>query len=262
MADLQEKQMTESNAMNSVLEEKVSKVQIFLASIFSMQTFKTPYSLGAVWPFRPTKCNLLGDFLSCTLPTIFLTDYLLSVQGLAQLVSARSSVRKAPCSVHLFTDTTAILNYFDLRSIMGCPGGHDYDPVYSLSIRNMAFTLNFSGKRRSLLHPNTAQRSFPHYNLILRKLLETIPWKALVNSDQNLVMPPGHPIILLKSNLFNMAAVSVKGLFQGVTSNPWWRAWDLFQLVSTVAIYTARMRVMFKCPATSLKLFPSMCLWI
>lgn len=48
MADLQEKQMTESNAMNSVLEEKVSKVQIFLASIFSMQTFKTPYSLGAV----------------------------------------------------------------------------------------------------------------------------------------------------------------------------------------------------------------------
>lgn len=47
MADLQEKQMTESNAMNSVLEEKVSKVQIFLASIFSMQTFKTPYSLRA-----------------------------------------------------------------------------------------------------------------------------------------------------------------------------------------------------------------------
>lgn len=47
MADLQEKQMTESNAMNTVLEEKVSKVQIFLASIFSMQTFKTPYSLRA-----------------------------------------------------------------------------------------------------------------------------------------------------------------------------------------------------------------------
>ena len=61
------------------------------------------------------------------------------------------------------------------KEYYGMPRGHDYDPVYSLSIRNMAFTLNFSEKRRSLLHPNTAQRSFPNYNLILRKLLETMP---------------------------------------------------------------------------------------
>ena len=88
-----------------------------------MQTFKTLYLLGAVRPFRPITCNLLGDFWRYTLLTIFLTDYLLSVQGLAQLVSARSSVRKAPSSIDLFTDTAAILNYFDLRSIMGCPGG-------------------------------------------------------------------------------------------------------------------------------------------
>ena len=87
-----------------------------------MQTFKT-LLLGAVRPFRPTACNLLGDFWRYTLLTIFLTDYLLSVKGLAQLVSARSSVRKAPSSIDLFTDTAAILNYFDLRSIMGCPGG-------------------------------------------------------------------------------------------------------------------------------------------
>ena len=53
---------------------------------------------------------------------------------------------------------------------MGCPGGHDYDPLYSRSIRNMAFTVNLSGKRRSLLYPNMAQRSFSHYNVILRKL--------------------------------------------------------------------------------------------
>ena len=33
------------------------------------------------------------------------------------------------------------------------------------------FNVHFSGKRRSLLHPNTAQRSFsPHYNLFLGKL--------------------------------------------------------------------------------------------
>ena len=40
------------------------------------------------------------------------------------------------------------------------PGEHEHNPLYLLSIRNMAFTLNFSGKRRSLLNPNTAQRSF------------------------------------------------------------------------------------------------------
>ena len=39
-------------------------------------------------------------------------------------------------------------------------GEHERNPLYSLSIRNMAFTLNFSGKRGSLLNPNTAQQSF------------------------------------------------------------------------------------------------------
>ena len=88
-----------------------------------MQTFKTLYPPAVGRPFRPTTCNLLGDFWRYTLLTIFLTDYLLSVQGLAQLVSARPSVRKAPSSIDLFTDTAAILNYFHLRIIMGCPGG-------------------------------------------------------------------------------------------------------------------------------------------
>ena len=88
-----------------------------------MQTFKTLYPLEVGRPFRPTTCNLLGYFWRYTLLTTFLTDYLLSVQGLAQLVSARSSVRKAPSSIDLFTDRAAILNYFDLRSVMGCPGG-------------------------------------------------------------------------------------------------------------------------------------------
>ena len=32
--------------------------------------------------------------------------------------------------IHLFTDTAAILNSLDLRSIMG----HEHDPIYSLSI--------------------------------------------------------------------------------------------------------------------------------
>ena len=44
-------------------------------------------------------------------------------------------------------------------------------------------TVYFSGKRRSLLHPNKAQRSFfPFYNLILTKFLEKMPGKALANT--------------------------------------------------------------------------------
>ena len=82
-----------------------------------MQTFKTLYPLGGGRPFRPTTCNLLGDFWRCTFLTIFLTDYLLSVQGLAQLVNARSSVRKAPSSVDLFTDTAAIYSLNLIYSI-------------------------------------------------------------------------------------------------------------------------------------------------
>ena len=37
-----------------------------------------------------------------------------------------------------------------------------------------------------------------------------MPRKALVNSKQDVLMPPGHPIILLNSNIFNVVAVSVK----------------------------------------------------
>ena len=37
-----------------------------------------------------------------------------------------------------------------------------------------------------------------------------MPRKTLLNTKRNVLVPPGHPIILLKSNLFNMAAVSVK----------------------------------------------------
>ena len=37
-----------------------------------------------------------------------------------------------------------------------------------------------------------------------------MPCKALINTKQNVLIPPGHPITLLKSNLFNMAATLVK----------------------------------------------------
>ena len=37
-----------------------------------------------------------------------------------------------------------------------------------------------------------------------------MPRKALVNTKRIVLMPHGHPIILLKSNLLNTTAVSVK----------------------------------------------------
>ena len=59
----------------------------------------------------------------------------------------------------LFTDTTAILNLLDLRSIMGYPGAlAQY--LRALFGQKENFTVYFSGKRRSLLHPNTTQRYF------------------------------------------------------------------------------------------------------
>ena len=44
---------------------------------------------------------------------------------------------------------------------------------------------------------------FSHYNLFLRKLKEKLARKACVNTERVyriMLMPPGHPIILLKSN--------------------------------------------------------------
>ena len=61
--------------------------------------------------------------------------------------------------IDLFTVTAAILNLLESVSITGCPGGFaQYLRTFFGQKEN--FTVYFSGKRRSLLHPNTAQRSF------------------------------------------------------------------------------------------------------
>ena len=57
--------------------------------------------------------------------------------------------------IDLFTDAAAILNLLDLRSIMGCSGD-----TRALLGQKENFNVYFVGKRRSLLHLNTAQRSF------------------------------------------------------------------------------------------------------
>ena len=55
-------------------------------------------------------------------------------------------------------------------------------------------------KRRSLLHPNTAQGSFfPLQSYSKKTLAKNVP-KSVRKYKQNVLMPPEHPIILLKSN--------------------------------------------------------------
>ena len=82
---------------------------------------------------------------------------------------------------------------------------------YTLSVLEMwSFTVYFTVNRRSLIHPIPAQRSLFPLESYSKKTFKKMPRRALVNTKRNVLMPPGHPIILLKSNLFNMAAVSVK----------------------------------------------------
>ena len=103
------------------------------------------------------------------------------------------------------------IEFIRFKEYYGMPRGH------SLSIY-----ARFSGKkrtsmyisRRSLLHSSTVQRSFFPLQSFSRKTLRKIsPKRARIYSERAYLivpMPSGHPIILPKSNTFNIAAVSVK----------------------------------------------------
>ena len=106
------------------------------------------------------------------------------------------------------------IEFTRLQEYYGMPRGH------SLSIY-----ARFLGKKRTLLH--ISREKGDHYYIQTRyndlfcllqsffqdNFNEKLARKARVNTErvQGIVlMPPGHPIILLKSNKFNMAALSVK----------------------------------------------------
>ena len=113
-----------------------------------------------------------------------------------------------------------------LRSIIGCPGGMSTFCLYfralfgcygekdrctmfgcnndrlfsSLVLEIWSFTVYFSGKRRSLLHPNMAQGSFFPLQSYSKKTLRKNVLKSVRKYKRNVLMPSGHLIILLKSN--------------------------------------------------------------
>ena len=89
-------------------------------------------------------------------------------------------------TIDLFTDTAAILNLLDLRSIMGCPGG-------TRSVFTRAFRAKrelhciFLGKKAIIItskHGTTI--FFSYYNLFLGKLKEKLARKARVNTDASI----------------------------------------------------------------------------
>ena len=92
------------------------------------------------------------------------------------------------------------------------PRGHDRDPIYLLSIHMRLlgqFFFEFSQKkivmRKKIVAPCLGVIMIAFFP---RKNSEVFfAQKACINTER---VPPGHPIILLKSNEFNMATVSVK----------------------------------------------------
>ena len=88
----------------------------------------------------------------------------------------------------------------------------------------LSFYTRFLGKKRTSLYISWEKGDyyyiqtwlnnlFYHYNLFLGKLKEKFRRKVCVITErvyQIMLFPPGHPIILLKSNKFNMATISVK----------------------------------------------------
>ena len=102
------------------------------------------------------------------------------------------------------------------------PRGHDHDPMYSLSIyarfSGQVFC-KFSWKKIVIgKKDRCAVFGCKNKGLFPRNIQWSSPLarKARVNTER---VPPGHPIILLKSSKFDVAAVSVKrSIYKGSVS--------------------------------------------
>ena len=85
-----------------------------------------------------------------------------------------------------FTNTAAILNLLDLRSIMGCPGGtRSAFTCASRAKRELQYI--FLGKKTIILTSKQGTTIyFSHYNFFLGKLKEKSARKARVNTDASI----------------------------------------------------------------------------
>ena len=147
-----------------------------------------------------------------------------SAMGLVRVneIPVKSIIGKAAVNIILLD----ILLYIKHNTLFHRYGGHvEFKEYYGMPRgHSLSISARFLGKKRTLLYISGEKSDhyyiqtrhndfFSHYNLFLGKLKEKLARKARVNTERVywiVLMPPGHPIILLKSKLFNMATVSVK----------------------------------------------------
>ena len=95
----------------------------------------------------------------------------------------------------LFTDTEAILNLLDLRSIMGCP--EDTRLVFTRAFRAKKRTsLYISREKGDHYYIQTRHNELFSYNLLLGTLKEKLARKTRVNTERVyriVLMPLGIP---------------------------------------------------------------------
>ena len=115
---------------------------------------------------------------------------------------ANQPVTTLSVSIDLFTDTAAILNSLDLRSIMGCPGGTRSVFMRALWAKRELHCIFFGKKAIIVTSKHGTTIFFSHYYPFIGKLKEKLARKARVNTERVyriVLVPPGHPITLLKS---------------------------------------------------------------
>ena len=115
--------------------------------------------------------------------------------------------------IDLFYRYGCHIEFTRFKEYYGLPKGHSLS-IYARFSCKKRTSLNISQEKGDYYYIQTRHNDlFCHYNLFLGKLKEKLARKARVNTERVyrvVLMPPGHPIILLESNEFDMAAVSVK----------------------------------------------------
>ena len=81
-----------------------------------------------------------------------------------------TKLNSTPALIDLLTDAAAILNFLDLRSIIMVAEGAFVQYLRECFGQKKNLTEYFSGKTRSLLHSNKAQRSFFRLQAFAKKI--------------------------------------------------------------------------------------------
>ena len=81
---------------------------------------------------------------------------------------------------------TGHIEFSRFKEYYGMPWGQSLRYLRAFFGQKENFNVYFSAKRRSLLHPNTAQRSFSPLQSFSRKLKEKWARKARVNTDASI----------------------------------------------------------------------------